>query len=235
MIGKKDYAILRDMGLPKWLEDQVPEPLPCIYISYENGRYFVSNNWSSVDYIVDAYNYALRMQNEYQVLFDPSVDGNGGTLEKDHFIATTTRNTQLVLPALSTEDNLFWLKKSYYTWLIEYAMQYEENPDDFFTAYTWLAHHPLFWTKRKTEKSYDWITDKGLQELVVNVHLDTEKKPVFVLGHGGHHQRGFRTDSEYTKCYYDYRLAVSEEGYEQGIVALAKRVHAVYDLDGYER
>lgn len=236
--GYKDAV--KDVVLPEWLTAELPAHLPVIYIywSAKKGTFRLSHeNYSNdedvVEFntIVEAYNYASTLKDQYQVVFDSSVDGHGGRLVSLGFLCKADKEgSSRMLPNVTTEDLEDILKHDYLEWLTEISVDYNADPEDFLKAHKWLTHHPLFWVKGKKEKSYQWATDLGLDKMSINIWAHEETgKPVIFLEHGQHHEDG------YTYYYHDTRIFVREENFEKAIVALAKKVNAVFDLDGYER
>lgn len=232
---KRDYEILKDMSLPRWLEDQLPEPLPCLHIFYESGAFYLSHSPNDLCFgnIMDAYEYATRFEAEFQIVFDPSVNGHGGNLDGVQFYADgthfeTQKPHKFLLAALDTNERMFGLKYSYFNWLTGRSMAYNDDPEDFYHAYNFLTHHPLFWIKPTTTRSYDWKTSQGLQSARMNVS-NTREELLFSLSHGGHR----RTD--YTNYYRDPKMVGYGRTYEEAVISLADKVNRLYDLDGYAR
>lgn len=234
MALKKDYEILKDMALPRWIEDHLPEPLPCLFISFERGQFYVSYYTKSFATASEAYEYAVQFKTEFQIVFDESVNGHGGRLDGAHFLgegihAETGKPYEFLLSALNTDDSLFSLKHSYFVWLTQYSLAYDDDPEDFFNAYNFLIHHPVFWIKHDKGRSYRWVTNKGLQFARMNVARKKDNELMMSLSHGSH-----KTD-EFTEYRNDPDLVSWGRTYEDVVVTLAEKVHEKFDLDGYER
>lgn len=230
---KKDYEILKDMRLPRWLEDQLPAPLPFLHVFYESGYFYLSNSDRIFGNIMDAYECATRFASEFQIVFDPSVDGHGGNLDGTQFYADgthfeTQRPHKFLLPALDTDDLLFGLKYSYLNWLTRHSMTYHDEPYSFYNAYNFLNHHPVFWIKPSKERSYNWKTSQGLQFARMNVS-NTRGKLLISLSHGSHRW------SDYTDYYRDPNMVAYGNTYEETVITLASKVNRLFDLDGYSR
>ncbi len=57
---------------------------------------------------------------------------------------------------------------------------YEQNPDDFYNAWMWVHHHPIFWyfaPRRRHESTLCWErgTDEGLEFRVVKTDPETKR------------------------------------------------------------
>lgn len=225
---------VKDVVLPKWLTDEFHEHLPHLSVSYDEDMFWVSTGSTAASFptIVEAYDYANQLGDDFQTVLDPSVDGHGGELLNLGFFCDTDKETgrSRLLSTVTTEDLENSLKHEYISFLNETTVAYNANPEDFVTAHTWLSHHPIFWHKGKKEKSYFWATDTGLSDMSLNVWANEETgKPVIFLEHGEHHEKG------YTHFYHNYSIFVKEETFEKAVITMAKKVNAVFDLSGYER
>jgi hypothetical protein len=122
------------------------------------------------------------------------------------------------------------LKYEYLTWMTRYSLEYSDNPDDFYTAYNFLTHHPAFWIKNETGRSYRWLTSKGLQQARMMLTRNDRTGGVTVaLSHGRH------KPDDYTSYGNDPAMTVHAATYEKAVIALAEKVHACVDLDGCKR
>lgn len=230
---------VKDVVLPKWLTDEFPETPPVIHLYWSAKK--DTFRFSHVDYsyeeaiefktIAEAYDYARTLKNQYDVRLDSSVDGHGGRLISLGFVCKSDgEGSSRLLSNLTSGDIEDIVKHDYLEWLTEISVEYHNDPDNFLKAHKFLTHHPLFWVKGTKEKSFQWATDIGLDKMSINVWANEETgKPVIFLEHGQHHEDG------YTHYYHDPRIFVREETYEKAIIAMAKKVNAVFDLDGYER
>lgn len=226
--GYKDAV--KDVVLPEWLTAELPKHLPHTFISFKDGHFYLSD-YSMFSSIETAYAQASKYADSYQVVLDPSVDGHGGRLVSLGFICDANKDgSSRLLSTTTTEDLEDILKHDYLEWLTKVSVDYNSDPEDFLKAHKFLTHHPLFWVKGKKEKSYQWATDLGLDMMSINVWADEKTgKPVIFLEHGQHHENG------YTSYYHDPRIFVREETFEKAIIAMAKKVNSVFDLNGYER
>lgn len=235
--GYKDAV--KDVVLPEWLTAELPAHLPVIYIYWSakkdtfrlsNENYSNDENVVEFDTIVEAYDYASTLKDRYQVVLNSSVNGHGGKLISLGFLCDSKDGSSRLLSNVTTEDLEDIMKHDYLEWLTKVSVDYNSDPEDFLKAHKFLTHHPLFWVKGKKEKSFQWATDLGLDKMSINIWAHEETgKPVIFLEHGQHHEDG------YTHYYHDPRIFVREETFEKAIVAMAKKVNAVFDLDGYER
>lgn len=231
---------VKDVVLPQWLRNELPEPRPVTHLYWSAKK--DTFRFSHVDYsyedaiefntIVEAYDYGSGLRKQFDVKLDASVDGHGGKLVSVGFLCDSNEGdvSYRVLSNLTSGDVEDILKHDYLEWLTGIVVEYHNDPDDFIKAHKFLTHHPLFWIKGTKEKSFHWATDMGLDKMSINVWANSETgKPVFFLEHGQHHEDG------YTHYYHDPRIFVREETYEKAVVAMAKKVNAVFDFAGYER
>jgi hypothetical protein len=222
---------VKDIVLPKWLTDEFPKHLPHAVISFRADGFY-ANEDGPYENIVEAYEYVTSMRDRYQAVFDASVDGHGGKISGNGFFCNpdTDNGRVRLLVSITSEDIEDILKHDYLEWLTVVSIDYNMDPEDFVKAHKFLSHHPMFWVKGTKEKSFQWATDLGLDNMSINVWADEETgKPVVFLEHGQHHEDG------YTYFYRDVRIFVQEETFEKAIIAMAAKVNAVFDLDGNER
>jgi hypothetical protein len=229
---------VKDVVLPEWLTAEFPAHLPATYLywSAKKDTFRLSHEDYSYedavefDTIAEAYDYASTLKDQYQVVLNSSVNGHGGKLIGLGFLCDSKDGSSRLLSNTTTEDLEDIMKHDYLEWLTEISVDYNADPEDFLKAHKFLTHHPLFWVKGKKEKSFQWATDNGLRNMAINVWANEETgKPVIFLEHGQHHEDG------YTHYYHDTRIFVREETFEKAIITMAKKVNAVFDLEGYER
>lgn len=217
--------------LPKWLTSTFPEHLPWTVISFSEGKFRVSHDGSEFYDIVEAYDYASTFTDEYQVVLDPSLDGNGGELMDGFFFCVVGQgaSSSRLLLSYTTQDRVSMLKHSYRKWLTKISIEYSIDPDDFFKAHNWLTFHPVFWRKNNLRDPFRWVTDDGLHDATVSVWWNEEEnKPGIRLDASEH------KGPDYTN-YCDDRITFFASTYEEAIVLLAKEVNELFDVDGNER
>lgn len=222
---------VKDIVLPQWLTDEFPRHLPHATISLRTDGFY-ANEDGPYETVIEAYEYVSSMKDRYQVVFDASVNGHGGKLSSNGFFCAPDEDKGNVrlLVSVTTEDLENMMKHDYLEWLTVVSIEYNMDPEDFVKAHKFLSHHPMFWVKGTKEKSFHWATDLGLDKMSINVWASEKTgKPVVFLEHGMHHEKG------YTHYYHDDRIFVREETYEKAVIAMAKKVNAVFDLDGNER
>jgi hypothetical protein len=143
-----------------------------------------------------------------------------------------------VLLGYSHKQEIKSMKRRYKAFL-QTAKEYKKNPKDFYTAYTFLSEHPIFW-HRTVENPNHWVTDNGLDSMWTFVTKTKTKKgklkTVVLLEHGPY----LDTEAEgkqYTNVIpcHDIRLDTVASSYEKAIIKLAARVHKSYKKDGTER
>lgn len=222
---------VKDIVLPEWLTAEFPKHLPHAVISFRADGFY-ANEDGPYETVVEAYEYVTSMRDRYQVVFDASVDGHGGKLSGNGFFCNpdTDKGNVRLLVSITSEDIEDIMKHDYLEWLTVVSIDYNMDPEDFVKAHKFLSHHPMLWIKGTKEKSFHWGTDVGLDKMSINVWADEETgKPVVFLEHGMHHEDG------YTHFYRDDRIFVREETFEKAVIAMAAKVNAVFDLNGYER
>lgn len=127
-----------------------------------------------------------------------------------------------------TDENSLWLLQEAYASWLNFYREWQENKDDFLSAYYFIDQHPAFWTRLKHEKTFQWHTADGRPDTIIPCRDDTGQVCIS-LETGGH------VEPAYTEHYHDYRLDVTEPTFEEAIVALAKRVDEIFDETGCER
>lgn len=217
------------IALPEWFLRQLPEHMPWTVVSYRDEQFHVSHDDSVFDSVVEAYDYARGFRDDYQIVLDKSVDGHGGESDEMFFYCDSTRR---ILSSFTTQDRVALFENDYRLWREKTTVEYEQDSDDFVAAYKWLLGHPVSWRKdtRKESrgKSFEWNLNAGLTELILTVWKDEESNPKLML------QLGHFEKDDCAAYRRDERLILVADSYEQGIVALAKQVSLVFNLNGNE-
>lgn len=230
--------------LPKWLKAYTLSPMMHYRVVYLDGSFYLTGVFSTgpiyqknpkIRYAtaVEAYEHLINISltlTKIQITFDESVDGHGGELDGINFLVESVDalTGQELLPAVVEEDKNLAVKFSYLKWLTEDSLNYINNPGNFSKAYLFLNNHPLFWFKHSKGTSANWETQKGMN--YAKKIEPKDQNTMVTLQHGGH-----SPDDHYTRHNLDHRITSCEETYEQAVIAMAKKVHELYDLDGYER
>lgn len=106
------------------------------------------------------------------------------------------------------------------------VIDYEDSPDDFFTAYSFASKHPAFWL---VATSHNFVT---FTPPTVDVYLEDDH-PLVCLEHGETIRDAEVSDPG--THYHDYRLDAEAATFEKAYVEFAKRVHEVFWWDGVQR
>lgn len=232
MIDKSYEEQVEGIVLPKWLTDTFPKHLPWNVVSFSEGKFKVSCDGSEFYDVVAAYDYASRFKDEYQVVLDDSLDGNGGELMNGFFFCDVEQgaSSSRLLLSNTTQDQVIMLKHSYLTWLTKISLEYSIDPDDFFKAHNWLTFHPVFWRRHNLQDQFRWVTDDGLHGATVSVWWNEEENKPGIRLEAGEHK-----GPDYTQYYRDEEFTFYASTYEEAIVLLAKEVNKFFDVDGVER
>lgn len=229
MSEKLQHESKEVITLPEWFLRQLPEHMPWTVVSYRDEQFHVSHDDSVFNSVVEAYDYARGFGDDYQIVLDKSVDGHGGESDGIFFYCDTTRR---LLSSFTTQDRVTIFEDDYRLWRDKTNGEYEQDPDDFVAAYRWLLGHPAFWRKdtrkESRDKSFEWNLSAGLTELILTVWKDEESNPKLML------QLGHFEKDDFVAYRRDERLILVANSYEKGVVALAKQVRLVFNLDGTE-
>jgi len=138
-----------------------------------------------------------------------------------------------------TNPALDWLKSdltreehAFLTFLIwiRTAKAYLADPENWYLAYHFIEHHPIFWSRRywKDGVDFDWNTNAGQTGMWQGVSMNNGK-PVVMLEHGA------AVGPSFTMHYHDHKMDVWADSFEDAYVQYAKNVHKYFTLDGYAR
>jgi len=223
------YALSARTKLPEWLRAELPDHKPTQAVSYADGNFIVEGLDKVFSTVVEAYDEAEE-DDTRQTVLDASLNGHGGELIAGSFFVDIKEGetSSRLLVGFTSESHEELLKHDYGIWLEKTLVEYEEDPADWVKSYNFLKFHPLFWYRAKDEKTFDWGTDEGFNNLMHAVYTH-EDELVVRLEHGGH------VETTYTSFYLDDRLTVRTKTFEEGYVALAANVHKYYAPDGMER
>jgi hypothetical protein len=223
---------VKDVVLPEWFMEALPEHLPWTVITFQDEQFHVSHDGSVFSTIVEAYDYASAFNKEYQVVLDRSVHGHGGELMDGMFFCDFELEavSSRLLISHTTEDTVTIFKHDYRNWVSELSFEYNANPDNFVTAHHWLSRHPAFWTKKGEDAFANWETNGGMDEVSVKVWWDEDENAPLVLLETGAH-----VTPEYTYCRRDDKLSSYAATYEAAVIELARKVNELYDMDGDAR
>lgn len=123
-----------------------------------------------------------------------------------------------------TDRDSEYLQKNDYLGFLRTTLEYEKNPNDFYTAWLWLDAHPAFWFRDKKD-STDWVTHT-ISKVEVMLTKDDKGNTVVMLEHGA------AVEPERVMHYHDLRLDVYAPTYEAAIIQLAGLVHKFFNYDG---
>lgn len=140
------------------------------------------------------------------------------------------------------QKNLYDLNQQY-KYFQRLAKSYLKDTKNFYMAYNFLTHHPVFWSLRgdlSNSKILFWDTDYGFNEMWHTVYLDKNGITLHLLEHGPYMDSeeeidGIKNIIPCRIASHDIRLDVVGKTYEEAVIKLAKRVHKFYNLNGEER
>lgn len=151
-----------------------------------------------------------------------------GKIQPTLFVENPGKHTGTMLISHTSEDSLY-LDKDHYLEFLKTAETYLTDPEDFLTAWYFLASHPYAWYRYDADKEHSWLKHELTSKIWVAPTKNDDGELVFMM------EAGAAVPPERTSHYHDLRLDVYADSYESGIVQLAALVHKFYYLDGSER
>lgn len=215
--SEEEYTAIADsVTLPAWMD--FPTEEKDVYVLRQDGNAFVLDGrdepFTSIE---EAYDF---VEAELNATIDLSEVSKPGEL-------VVTDNHRLLISFTPT-DSLRMQRFGYWSFL-QLNEKYEENPEDFYTAYYWLQSHPAFYYRHENNLNR-WIQDDGLGAM--NSSVMSEGGEVHILL-----EHGANTDEKRVgnNRYADYRLDSWGDTFEQAYVRLAQLVHINFDINGVDR
>jgi hypothetical protein len=170
--------------------------------------------------LTSAYDYVVNSKAECVFKGEYALAG----IEKDVEHGMIQEGTRLLISF--TDDDRISLAKSNYLHFLFKTERYRTNPNDFYTAYSWVRSHPAFWYRNRADSSY-WETGKD------GFWLDISKTKsgdlVYML------EGGAAVEPERTSHYHDMRLDVYAPSFEEAYIQFAALVDKFFNVDGSKR
>lgn len=144
---------------------------------------------------------------------------------------------------LARGDEELWSLSYAYDFFKKLYKKYLKNKKDFYNAYQFLTHHPVFWSlngELKQKGMLFWETNAGLDKMWHTIYKDKNNVLVHLLEHGPFMDSDEKFEGEIVAApcripSHDIRLDVIGLTYEEAIVRLAKRVNKFYSSNGQDR
>lgn len=175
-----------------------------------------------------AYDY-IRTELEADPVFDPADFTRHPSEIGPDTAFYAEPGTKRLLLVHTTADLAADLREDYSDWLAKNEA-YAAAPDDFYTAYDWLDHHPAFWSGHAyKDGEIMWETNFGLGHDAPSVFKEPDGSVRVML------EAGPYTGEARAQHSLDTRLTSVAATYEAAIVLLASKVRKHYDETGAER
>lgn len=177
-----------------------------------------------------AYDYVTRVLSGTPVFEVEELSAHGKGKEGFFFESVTNR----MIFSYTKEEKLKSLEYHYQGFL-EIAKDYEDNPEDWCNAYLFVQEHPALWN-RKSDFPDSWITDGGWKDAWISVWKD-KGIPKVLIEHGSYLPEELKDGSIISNCIpsHDTRMDVCADDYHTAVVAFAKALNDVHNLDGTEK
>lgn len=221
--------------LPAWFDEQVKHFKPVVEISW-NGTHATAQVGDALYYGTpwEVYEQINIRDAPYDITFNPNLEGHGGSFLWDDMYAWFNTDDNYCMISSTDKDSYFLYENSYQHFL-NLDERYQQNPDDALLAYDWLVRHPAFWWRPRN--SNDWLLDRGLDSLYVDVSSSNER---WVLMEGGGTVRdpGGGNPGEpgsFSHHYHDCRLDVVGTSFDDAYIKYAKAVNKHFDKEGNDR
>lgn len=221
---------VKDVVLPTWAVTAMPEHLPLTVISYWGDRFLVSHDSNEFLTVIDAYTHAREVDTRYQVVFDESINGQGGELLGGSFFCDREPNaySSQIFFATRTENSEAELKYAYKHFVENTVEDYLAEPTDFSNAETFIENHPVFW-KQHDGDLFRWHANEGMKSIRHSRGTDRESGLRWVAL-----EPWVRQPSPYSGFIAPCRLRVEANSHKAAIIELAALIHKFYRIDGTE-
>ena len=209
-------AVADSVELPSWM-DHPEADLPVYPIVEGDGVFLAVGYDGSFESIEQAYDFISENLNGTPDL--SAVEGDG--------LLVTPEGRGLI--SFTPDDRLRLQRYTYWEFRQLHA-QYTADPDDFYTAYHWLASHPAFYYRTEDHLNR-WEQEDGLREVTTTVVKDDDGNVRVLL------ETGMNTNERRigTERYADYRLAAWGSSMEDAYVNLASAVNEHVTPEGIDR
>lgn len=225
------------LALPRWLESLLPEEKDPLVLraETENGRSVLvlehpggamsffstveelveSKELEQGDLLIDATALAIFGEGKSYLEYDPKREGYHGFL-----MSYTDARRRAAL-------------EQSYGYFLDRLRSYEENQEDFYSAWSFVDSHPAFWTAHELKKHpWHWETAGYCSKIRQYVSEGKRGLTVFLSG-GGHvdHETAHNRPA-YSEHYGDWRLEAQGGTFEEAMVDFAHRVWLSFDREG---
>lgn len=208
--------------LPDWIE--LPAPRPFATIHAQGGLFAAEGSDGEVIAVgIDIYDIYARTSNNYNLEITAAAKAAGNVQGDEDFMLSVPTDDGMLLAMIIINDMERWdmLQGAFHD-AVANIRAYRDEPS-LSNAYNMLDTHPAFWTRVEEEPTWNWQIDGHVQNLR------------FFLAEGewmmeaGSHTPGF------TGHYYDPRLDVYGDTFEDCLLAMAAKVDKFFHEDGTER
>jgi len=228
-------------ALPRWLESLLPaekDPLilraerpernnfiPTLALDSPGGG--ATTYFYTVEQLVES-----KKLNDHDVLIDSSAlnifGGGKSYLEFD----PGKEGYRGVLMSSTDAKRRKALEQSYGLFLKSLS-RYEDDQEDFYSAWSFVDSHPAFWTAHDLER-FPWHWETAGYCSKIHQHLGKgENGLTMFLSGGGHTERPTSHDRPaYSEHYGDWRLEARGSTFEEAMIDFAHRVWLSFDSEG---
>lgn len=207
--------------IPDWARKITTVPRPFSVISLNGDSYVVTHPDGESVAFADLNDASQSVRNS---VLDSSVfEKFEGVIDRAVFYPAE-RGYSTLITSQTDEHNLERLCEEFAE-AKQRAIDYEDDPEDFFTAYAYSSRHPAFWLMG----SRNFVTHTPP---TVEVYLEDDA-PIVCIEHG----ETIRDEDPIGPAthYHDYRLDAEGATFEAAYIEFAKRVQEVFWWDGVSR
>lgn len=210
-------------------------------IVYSNGRYNILGSDKDFATFEDAYDYVSDVLGGVANFDGNNIKKSNSKIYSNFYGFVSNKKTGRMFPSIS--NDAFKNLESDYNYFKKINRKYLRNKNNFYYAYQFLTHHPIFWSLSgdlAKSKMLFWNTNEGLEAMWHTVYRDKKGKVQHMLEHGPYLEAeetilGKKVNVPSRLPAHDFRLDVIARTYESAIIKLAKRVNKFYLPNGEGR
>lgn len=219
-----------NIQLPEWLENELPDVKTHGSLSYVDGKYIATspeNDKAEFQTLEEAFDH---MQNVFksETTFNENLPEYEEAMGMFFTSKKVINNSVRALLSITDTERKATLEETFKSFL-NLASKYENNPDEFMTAYYFVDSHPAFWTRNKNEKTWYWNTSGHCNRMHVSPFKDHDDNMFWEIETGSH------VEPKYKEHYHSPKLDSYGSTIEEAYLELASLVFKFYNNDGTAR
>lgn len=220
-----DYQnIVENTILPTWLTDELPvkKRLNTMSWSNDHNAFYILED-ENPEYYSNGYNLYSLIQKNSAVDFaiNKNINGKNGIKLISDSLASC--NGYMLISSTDTDkENI--LKHSYDRWINEIYKNYINEPNNWVYSYEYINYHPIFWIHSSPQKTFNWITDDGTDNIYSMVGMN-KGVPYVALECGEHTET-------YNEHYHNTDLDIYADNFENAYVKLAVKIEQYFTAEG---